>query len=81
MNQEVCAVQLSPLPIIAEIGMGCPWCLAEYGLPPGEGSHGICKRHADGLLVSTLRKQRLGNRHEQHLSNWSGGRSIGDENP
>jgi len=60
MNQEVCAVELSPLLIIAEIGMGCPWCLSEYGLPPGAGSHGICKRHRDHLLAQVaLRKQHL----------------------
>jgi hypothetical protein len=24
----------------------CAWCLQEQGLPMGEGSHGICGRHA-----------------------------------
>lgn len=24
----------------------CAWCLAEFGQPMGEGSHGICPRHA-----------------------------------
>jgi hypothetical protein len=60
MNQEVCAIQLSPLLIIAEIYRPCAWCLAEYGFPSGEGSHGICRRHADRLLMqfSALRKKR-----------------------
>ena len=25
----------------------CAWCLQEQGLPMGEGSHGICKDHAE----------------------------------
>ena len=28
----------------------CAWCLAEQGLEPGNGSHGICVQHAAGLL-------------------------------
>lgn len=29
----------------------CAWCLSEQGIPAGEGSHGICKRHANQLLL------------------------------
>jgi len=28
----------------------CAWCLSEQGIPAGEGSHGICKKHANRLL-------------------------------
>jgi hypothetical protein len=28
----------------------CAWCLSEQGIPASEGSHGICKQHANGLL-------------------------------
>jgi hypothetical protein len=29
----------------------CAWCLSEQGIPAGEGSHGICKKHANRLLL------------------------------
>ncbi len=29
----------------------CAWCLSEQGIPAGEGSHGICKKHANWLLL------------------------------
>jgi hypothetical protein len=29
----------------------CAWCLAEQGIPASEGSHGICRKHADQLLL------------------------------
>ena len=29
----------------------CAWCLSEQGIPAGEGSHGICRQHANGLLL------------------------------
>ena len=29
----------------------CAWCLSEQGIPAGEGSHGICKTHANWLLL------------------------------
>src|SRR5690348_10184741 len=29
----------------------CAWCLSEQGIPAGEGSHGICKQHANRLLL------------------------------
>jgi hypothetical protein len=29
----------------------CAWCLSEQGIPAGEGSHGICKQHANKLLL------------------------------
>ena len=29
----------------------CAWCLSEQGISTGEGSHGICKKHANWLLL------------------------------
>ena len=29
----------------------CAWCLSEQGIAAGEGSHGICKKHADSFLL------------------------------
>ena len=29
----------------------CAWCLSEQGLSAGEGSHGICDKHANWLLL------------------------------
>lgn len=29
----------------------CAWCLSEQGVAAGEGSHGICKKHADNFLL------------------------------
>jgi hypothetical protein len=29
----------------------CAWCLAEKGEPAGNGSHGICRKHAAILLM------------------------------
>lgn len=29
----------------------CAWCLSEQGLAAGEGSHGICRKHADSFLI------------------------------
>ena len=39
----------------------CAWCLSEQGLEAGEGSHGICKQHANGLLQQQrkLRSRRI----------------------
>ena len=39
----------------------CAWCLSEQNLPAGEGSHGICKMHANRLLLQQrkLRGQRV----------------------
>jgi hypothetical protein len=39
----------------------CAWCLSEQGIPAGEGSHGICKKHANWLLLQrrTLRNRRI----------------------
>lgn len=46
-----------PNDIIAGVAVPCAWCLHEQGLPAGEGSHGICRQHADQLLIQ-WRKQR-----------------------
>jgi hypothetical protein len=37
----------------------CAWCLSEQGIAAGEGSHGICKQHANRLL---LQQRKLHNR-------------------
>lgn len=39
----------------------CAWCLSEQGIPAGEGSHGICKKHANKLLLQQkkLRSRRI----------------------
>ncbi len=39
----------------------CAWCLSEQGIPAGEGSHGICRKHANRLLLQQrqLRSRRL----------------------
>lgn len=29
----------------------CAWCLEEQGIPAGDGSHGICKKHAAVMLL------------------------------
>jgi hypothetical protein len=29
----------------------CAWCLSEQGVAAGEGSHGICRKHADSFLI------------------------------
>jgi len=38
----------------------CAWCLSEQGIPAGEGSHGICQKHANWLL---LQRRNLRSRH------------------
>ncbi len=35
-----------PVPVL-----DCAWCLKEAGIEPGDGSHGICPRHAKQLLT------------------------------
>lgn len=30
----------------------CAWCLSEQGKPMGNGSHGICARHAEEMVQS-----------------------------
>ena len=37
----------------------CAWCLCEQGIEMGEGSHGICSRHADELLLQYKERRRL----------------------
>ena len=36
--------------ITVQRSLGCAWCLSEQDLEMGDGSHGICIRHASGLL-------------------------------
>jgi len=44
----------------------CAWCLKEQGRDPGEGSHGVCSRHAEQILADwrTRRGPEQENRHE-----------------
>lgn len=37
----------------------CAWCLSEQGIPPGEGSHGICLPHAKQMLAQCRTRQRI----------------------
>lgn len=37
----------------------CAWCLSEQGIPAGEGSHGICRTHANRLLLQQRARHRL----------------------
>lgn len=32
---------------VASVSGDCAWCNQEAGIPQGEGSHGICVRHAE----------------------------------
>ena len=43
----------------AELTVLCAWCLFEQGTPAGEGSHGICKKHAERMLLQ-WRERRTG---------------------
>lgn len=36
----------------------CAWCLSEQGIAAGEGSHGICAKHADWLLKQWRERNR-----------------------
>lgn len=36
----------------------CAWCRDEQGLPQGNGSHGICQRHADELIARAKMRKR-----------------------
>lgn len=47
------SIQITELPVIP-----CAWCLSEQGLSMGDGSHGICQKHADKMLLDQRRKRR-----------------------
>lgn len=36
----------------------CAWCRDEQGIPQGNGSHGICKRHSDELRARAKERKR-----------------------
>lgn len=36
---------------VEQVWLPCAWCLSAQGLPAGDGSHGICRQHANGLLL------------------------------
>ena len=42
---------------MVETAISCAWCLAEQGLPFGEGSHGICDAHAEQLQAQRGRRR------------------------
>lgn len=37
--------------VVLNVELKCAWCLSEQGIPAGEGSHGICRKHADESLL------------------------------
>ena len=43
----------------------CAWCLAEQGQPQGEGTHGICTRHAEQEYLK-FRAARAARKQERH---------------
>lgn len=59
MNPQIPQEEVPTIPILPtdELICKCAWCLKEKGIPAGEGSHGICKEHADGFLIQ-WREQR-----------------------
>lgn len=60
MNIPTREEEVRPLNVVPVL---CAWCLAEQGLPAGEGSHGICKKHANMILLQyrATRVARKGN--------------------
>lgn len=36
----------------------CAWCLADAGLPAGNGSHGICAAHAEQIMIQARQRRR-----------------------
>ena len=44
--------------ITVDDGLLCAWCLSEQGLPAGEGSHDICTKHANGMVLQSRANQR-----------------------
>ena len=53
MQQQPVSTHRPVLPVIMATpgGLDCAWCLAEQGIPAGEGSHGICTLHKTQVLV------------------------------
>ncbi len=43
--------------------LDCAWCLAEQGMHPDEGSHGICRQHTVQLLQAW--REHRAHRHPQ----------------
>jgi len=41
-----------------DVALDCAWCLKERGEAPGDGSHGICARHAEEVRTAWLAKKR-----------------------
>jgi hypothetical protein len=62
-KQERCLRDDSPFNIDNPVWSSptCAWCLFEQKLPAGEGSHGICREHANQILLQQ-RKLRSSNR-------------------
>lgn len=44
----------------------CAWCLFDRGIDPGEGSHGICKSHAQKMVIT--RQEQLQKKYDVLLS-------------
>ena len=57
-------ITATPIPQLNE-ERECAWCLAERGVAPGTGSHGICPFHAAQIIEQSQkrraeRKQQIG---------------------
>lgn len=50
-----------PVKVDVFVNSLCAWCLDEQGISAGEGSHGICKKHANRFLLDweKLRRKRI----------------------
>ena len=46
LSQSQSSTCIQEMQIPEHLSIQCAWCLAEAHLPMGEGSHGICDRHA-----------------------------------
>lgn len=40
------------------MGIACAWCLAEQGIVPTSGSHGICPLHAQQVLEAARERRK-----------------------
>lgn len=56
--QNISVIEAPPS-IIAVLTTRCAWCQAEQGIPAGEGSHGICRPHADELLAKWKAQRKM----------------------
>lgn len=60
-NTQYACISETTIPVVGCTGAVsplCAWCLSEQGIPAGEGSHGICKTHANRLLLQQRARPR-----------------------